>query len=89
MVTPGFRLVFECEGQGQQHEYHTEHDDSKVAGCEVTSPSASAPNPTIFAPNSEQIAAVLGFSFQLVLNRIGESCVCDVLPRSRRKGVLL
>ncbi len=34
------------------------------------------------------VAAVLGFGYQLVLNRMGESCVCDVLPSSRREEVV-
>ena len=48
VVTPGFQLVFEYEGQ--QYEYHTDQDGSTVARCEVTSPSASALDSTIFCP---------------------------------------
>ena len=37
VITPGFRLVFEYEGQ--QHEYHTNQDGSTVVGCgEATTP---------------------------------------------------
>ena len=32
------------------------------------------------------IAAVLGFGYQLFLQRKGVSCVCDLLPRLRRKA---
>ena len=31
-----------------------------------------------------RIATVLGFGYQLVLNRMGKSRLCDVLPRLRR-----
>ena len=31
IITPGFRLLFEYEGQ--QHEYHTDQDGSSVVGC--------------------------------------------------------
>ena len=34
------------------------------------------------------VASVLGSGYQLVLNRMGKSCVCDVLPRSHRKEVV-
>ncbi len=34
------------------------------------------------------VAAVLGFGYQLVLDTLGESCVCDVLPRSRSEKVV-
>ena len=34
------------------------------------------------------IAAVLGFGYQLVLNRMGKFCVCDVLARLRREEVV-
>ena len=60
-----------------------------MVGCEVTSPSALAPDSTVFVPNGEQTAAVVGFSYQLVLNRMGKSCGCDVLPRLRREEVVL
>ena len=61
VVTPGFRLVFEYEGR--QYEYHTDQDDSTVVGCEVTSPSASAPDSTIFCP--QQRADCSGRGVQL------------------------
>ena len=32
------------------------------------------------------IAAVLGFGYQLYLQRKGVACVCDLLPRLRRKA---
>ncbi len=34
------------------------------------------------------IAAVLGFGYLVVLNRMDKSCVCDVLPRLRREEVV-
>ncbi len=33
VITPGFRLVFEY--QGQQSEYHTDQDGSNVVTCET------------------------------------------------------
>ena len=46
VVTPGFRLVFEYEGQ--QYEYHTDQDGSTVVECEIepTPDSGSAPDDT-------------------------------------------
>ena len=46
VITPGFRLVFEYEGQ--QYEYHTDQDGSTVVECEIepTPDSGSAPDDT-------------------------------------------
>jgi phosphatidylglycerol:prolipoprotein diacylglycerol transferase len=34
------------------------------------------------------IAAVMGFGYQLYLQRKGIACVCDLLPKLRRKGIV-
>ena len=46
VVTPGFRLAFEYEGQ--QYEYHTDRDGTVVVKCEIepTPDSGSAPDDT-------------------------------------------
>ena len=54
----------------------------------ITSPAVRHPTLQLSFPNSEQTAAVLGFGYQLALNRMGKSCVCDVLPRLRREEVV-
>ena len=55
VITPGFRLVFEYEGQ--QHEYHTDQDGSSVVGCGE----ATTPEPGSFAePSTFDDSANLG-----------------------------
>ena len=48
VITPGYRLVFEY--QGQQYEYHTNLDGSSVVECEK----ASTSEPTIFFPQGQE-----------------------------------
>ena len=57
VITPGFRLVFEY--QGQRYGYHTDRDGSTVAECEIASKSTKPPEPPIFFIRQEEVAGVV------------------------------
>ena len=57
VITPGFRLVFEY--QGQRYEYHTDRDGSTVAECEIASRSTWPPEPPIFFIRQEEPAGAV------------------------------
>jgi len=74
IVTPGFRLVFEY--QGQRHEYHTVQDGSTVVECEITSASTSPPEPPFFFPRQQPVAGIREVMMALLQGKLTAADGC-------------
>ena len=74
VLTPGFRLVFEYEGQ--QYEYHTDQDGSTVVECEFRSASTTPPEPPIFFPRQQPAAGIRETMVALLLGKLTAADGC-------------
>ena len=86
VITPGFRLVF--EHQGERHEYHTNQDGSTVVKCETKSASGST-NPAQGGVGGERPAMILDGTVVAANTEFGFNLFSELAAQNPAENVFI